>query len=122
MIKKFEDKKMEVLKGDIYMIDLSPVISSEQKGRRPCLVVSNNCENTSNITIVPLTAKIHKKTLPTHVRVSAGQFGLNKDSIILAESIRAVDKKRFEKKLGSVDKNTLLKVENAIMINLGIFD
>lgn len=125
MIKKIEEEKREILRGDIYMMDLSPVIESEQGGLRPCLVVSNNFGNhySPTVTILALTSsKGHKKQLPTHINVSkdAG-FGLDKDSFILCESIRTVSRQRKREYLGKIDNNTLLKVENAIMINLGMF-
>lgn len=120
-MKEFREQK-QVLRGDIILTDLSQGVASEQQGLRPCLVIQNDIGNrySTTVSIVPLTSAMSKRPLPTHIKIEKGQFGLDKDSVILAESIRTVDKKRFKGKLGSVDANTLLKVENAIMINLGI--
>lgn len=117
------EERMEILRGDIIMCDLSPTLSSEMGGIRPCLVIQNNMGNkySRTVTIVPLTSVISKKAMPTHIHVKGGDFGLEKDSLILCEAIRTVAKDRFRNKLGSVDGNTLLKVENAIMVNLGFF-
>lgn len=111
-----------ILRGDIILADLSPGIKSEQQGLRPCLVVSNNFGNkfSPTITVVPLTSVMKKKSLPTHIKINGGEFGLDKDSIILAEGIRTIDKVRLRDYIGKVDSKTMMKVENAILINLGM--
>lgn len=122
MSRVYGEEALEIKRGDIFMVDLSPGLSSEYQGIRPCLVIQNNFGNkhSTTITIIPLTS-VSKRSLPTHIRIGAGEFGLEKDSTICAEGIRTVDKMRFRQKLGSVDANTLLKIENAILINLGMF-
>lgn len=116
--------KQDILRGDIYMIDLSPGTRSELQGVRPCMVVQNNMGNkhSRTVTVIPLTSMVSKKQMPTHVRVTVEDgFGLLKDSVLLCEGIRTIDKERFRNKLGSVNDVTMTKVEHAIMINLGMF-
>lgn len=115
--------KREILRGDIIMADLSPCSGSEYSSVRPCLVVQNNMGNkfSPTVTIVPLTSVINKRKLPTHVIVEEGEFGLSRKSTICAEGIRTIDKKRFREYVGKIDANTMHRVENAIMINLGMF-
>lgn len=120
---KYALEQQEILRGDIFMADLSPGLRSEYQGVRPCLVIQNDYGNkfSPTVTVIPLTSVVNKKQLPTHVNVKAGNFGLNKDSTICTEGIRTIDKMRFREKIGHIDNNTMLKVETAMMINLGIF-
>jgi len=112
---------VEIQRGDIFLGNLNPTIGSEQGGIRPLLIIQNDLGNKySTTTIVsPLTSNMLKKEYPTNVFV--GSFaGLKKDSIILLNQIKTVDKKRIIKKIGSLDNFTMNKVDNAIKISLGL--
>lgn len=116
--------KREILKGDIYYADLSPVLHSEQGGIRPVLVVQNNYGNKYSPTIIvcAITSQINKAKLPTHIRLEKEQFEfLKKDSVIMTEQIRTIDRKRLRDYVGSIDDFTMMKVENALNISFGMF-
>lgn len=118
-----KNERREMFRGEIYLIDLSPVVESEQGSLRPCLIVSNDMGNkfSPNITILPLTSIMNKRPLPVHILVEEGKFGLDKESFIMCEGIRTVSKNRAREYVGKVDANTIVKVENAMLINLGMF-
>lgn len=116
--------KREILQGDIYYADLSPVLHSEQGGIRPVLIVQNNYGNKYAPTVIvcAITSQINKAKLPTHIKLGAENFDfLKKDSVILTEQIRTIDKKRLRDYIGSVDDLTMMKVENALQISFGMF-
>ena len=96
---------MIVKRGDIYYADLSPVIGSEQGGIRPVLVVQNDVGNKYSPTVIAaaITSQINKAKLPTHIEVNAQMYGLSKDSVILLEQVRTIDKKRLKEKIGRLD-------------------
>lgn len=112
---------MRIKRGDIYYADLSPVIGSEQAGVRPILVVQNDVGNKFSPTIIgiAITSK-QKAKLPTHIEIEGTKYGLDKDSVILAEQIRTLDKRRLKEKVGRLDKETMEKVKRAIEISFGI--
>lgn len=112
---------MKVKRGEIYYADLSPVIGSEQAGIRPILVVQNDVGNKFSPTIIgiAITSK-QKAKLPTHIEIEGTKYGLDKDSVILAEQIRTLDKKRLKEKVGQIDEETMEKVKRAIEISFGI--
>ncbi len=112
---------MDIKRGDIFYADLSPVVGSEQGGVRPVLIIQNNVGNRYSPTIIAgaITSQLTKAKLPTHIEISKGQFGLPKDSVILLEQLRTLDKRRLREKLGSLDRNTIRKVDKAILISLG---
>ena len=114
----------EIRRGDLYYADLSPVVGSEQGGVRPVLVIQNNIGNKYSPTIIiaAITSQINKAKLPTHIEISANEYGLNKDSVILLEQIRTIDKKRLREKIGCLDKNMMLKIDNSLQISLGLFN
>jgi mRNA interferase MazF len=114
--------KMNIKRGDIYYADLSPVIGSEQGGLRPVLIVQNNIGNKYSPTVIAaaITSKISKAKLPTHIDVPSADAGLAKDSIILLEQIRTIDKKRLKEKMGHLNDDTMLSVNNAIEISFGL--
>ena len=100
---------MDIKRGDIFYADLSPVVGSEQGGVRPVLIIQNNVGNRYSPTIIAgaITSQLTKAKLPTHIEISKGQFGLPKDSVILLEQLRTLDKRRLREKLGSLDRDTI---------------
>ena len=112
---------MDAKRGDIFYADLSPVVGSEQGGVRPVLIIQNDIGNKYSPTIIAcaVTSQLTKAKLPTHIEVSQGQFGLPKDSVILLEQIRTLDKKRLKAKIGSIDNDFTDKINRAILISLG---
>ena len=115
---------MVVKRGDIFYADLSPVIGSEQGGIRPVIIIQNDIGNKYSPTVIvaAITSQINKAKLPTHVEISSEEYGLNKDSVILLEQIRTIDKKRLREKIGCLDKNMMLKIDNSLQISLGLFN
>lgn len=111
-----------IKRGDLYYADLSPVVGSEQGGVRPILIVQNDIGNKYSPTVIAtaITSQMNKAKLPTHIELDTA-CGLPKDSVILAEQIRTLDKKRLMEKIGSVDESIMSKVNNALMISLGFF-
>lgn len=109
---------MLVKRGDIFYADLSPVVGSEQDGIRPVLIVQNDLGNKYSPTVIalPITSKV-KTFLPTHILISSEACGLSKNSIILAEQIRTLDKTRLKEKVGTLDHVTMEKVKQALKIN-----
>ena len=115
---------MIIKRGDIYYADLSPVIGSEQGGVRPVLVVQNDVGNKYSPTVIAaaITSQINKAKLPTHIEVDALRFGLSKDSVILLEQVRTIDKKRLKEKIGHLEGDLMQKVNDALSISFGLFD
>ena len=114
---------LDIKRGYLYYADLSPVVGSEQGGDRPVLIIQNDIGNKYSPTVIvaAITSQINKAKLPTHIEISAHEYGLNKDSVILLEQIRTIDKKRLREKIGCLDKNMMLKVDNSLQISLGLF-
>ena len=114
---------MNIRRGDIFYADLSPVIGSEQGGLRPVLVVQNDVGNKYSPTVIvsAITSKMTKAKLPTHIGILAKDVGLLKDSTILLEQIRTIDKSRLKEKIGHIeDEKTLSKINNAIGVSFGL--
>lgn len=113
---------MSVKRGDIYYADLSPVVGSEQGGLRPVLIVQNDVGNKYSPTVIAaaITSQIAKTKLPTHIDVYADNYGLAKDSVILLEQIRTIDKKRLKEKMGHLDNALMSRVDDAISISFGL--
>ncbi|MDK2822718.1 MAG: mRNA interferase MazF [Clostridia bacterium] len=113
-----------VKRGDIFFAELSPVIGSEQGGIRPVLIVQNDIGNQYSPTtiVAAITSQISKAKLPTHVEISAQESGLVKDSVVLTEQVRTIDKKRLKEKVSSVDEKLMGKVNHALEISLGLID
>ncbi|MCD8049951.1 MAG: type II toxin-antitoxin system PemK/MazF family toxin [Clostridia bacterium] len=113
---------MIVKRGDIFYADLSPVVGSEQGGTRPVLVVQNDVGNKYSPTVIAaaITSKINKAKLPTHIEIDAARYGLNKDSVILLEQVRTIDKKRLREKIGRLDEVQMIKVNDALSISFGL--
>ena len=121
---KVSNVNLEVKRGDLYYADLSPVVGSEQGGVRPVLIIQNDIGNKYSPTVIiaAITSQINKAKLPTHIEISANEYGLNKDSVILLEQIRTIDKKRIREKIGCLYSNVMLKVDNGLQISLGLFN
>lgn len=115
---------MNIARGDIYYADLSPVIGSEQGGIRPVLIIQNDIGNKYSPTVIvtAITSQINKAKLPTHIEIKAAEYGLNKDSVILLEQLRTIDKKRLREKIGHLDDDLMIKVDEALNISLGLTD
>ena len=113
---------MVVKRGDIFYADLSPVIGSEQGGIRPVLVVQNDVGNKYSPTVIAaaITSKINKAKLPTHIEIDAKEYGLSRDSVILLEQVRTIDKQRLREKIGRLDDLQMEKVNDAITISFGL--
>ena len=113
---------MNIRRGDIYYADLSPVVGSEQGGLRPVLIVQNDVGNRHSPTVIAaaITSKMSKAKLPTHIDVFASQVGLAKDSVILLEKIRTIDKVRLKEKMGHLDDDTMHHVNDAITVSFGL--
>ena len=111
-----------VKRGDIFYADLSPVVGSEQGGIRPVLVVQNDIGNKFSPTIIiaAITSQINKAKLPTHIEISANDFGLAKDSVILLEQVRTIDKARLCERLGMLTPQQMRQVGEAIAVSLGL--
>jgi mRNA interferase MazF len=113
-----------VKRGDVYFADLSPVVGSEQGGVRPVLIIQNDIGNRFSPTVVvaAITAQIQKAKLPTHVEIDAKRYGFERDSVILLEQIRTIDKQRLTDKITHLDDEMMRRVEQALQISLGLVD
>ena len=111
-----------VKRGEIYYADLSPVVGSEQGGVRPVLIVQNDVGNRHSPTVIAaaITSQINKARLPTHIELSAQSYGLSKDSVVLLEQIRTIDKKRLKERMGRVDDGMMTKIDDAIAVSFGL--
>lgn len=112
-----------IRRGEMYYADLSPVVGSEQGGVRPVLVVQNDVGNKYSPTIIAaaITSKINKAKLPTHIELAAKDYGLPKDSVVLLEQLRTLDKTRLGEKIGEIPKSMMSKINDALLISLGFF-
>ncbi len=113
---------MLIRRGDIYYADLSPVVGSEQGGVRPVLIIQNNVGNKYSPTVIAaaITSRGTKADLPTHIRLYADNSGLSKDSVVLLEQIRTIDKKRLKEKMGTLGTYDMDKVDEALSISFGL--
>ena len=111
-----------VKRGDIFYADLSPVVGSEQGGVRPVLIVQNDTGNKHSPTVIAaaITSQTGKARLPTHITLTAGSVGLPKDSIVLLEQVRTLDKRRLREHMGRVDDRVMRQVDNAIAVSFGL--
>lgn len=114
-------ENLTIKRGEIYYADLSPVVGSEQGGVRPVLVVQNDIGNKYSPTVVvaAITSQLSKAKIPTHVEISAKEHNLPKDSVILLEQIRTIDKRRLKERISVLDDSKMKKVNLAILISLG---
>jgi len=115
---------MNVRRGDIFYADLSPVVGSEQGGIRPVLILQNDIGNQYSPTtiVAAITSQVSKAKLPTHIELTCENCGLEKDSIVLTEQIRTIDKRRLREKVSSLDEETMKKVNQALEISLGLVE
>ena len=113
---------MIVKRGDIYYADLSPVVGSEQGGVRPVLIIQNDVGNKYSPTVIAaaITSRINKAKMPTHIELTAREYGLNKDSVILLEQIRTIDKRRLRERIGKIDDAAMGSVNDALRISFGL--
>ena len=113
-----------VRRGDIFYADLSPVVGSEQGGLRPVLIIQNDVGNRYSPTVIAaaITSRMGKTKLPTHIDVYADRVGLSKDSVILLEQIRTLDKRRLREKMGHLDEEVMAEVNNAIAVSFGLHE
>ncbi len=113
---------MSIKRGDIYYADLSPVVGSEQGGVRPVLIVQNDVGNRYSPTVIAaaITSQHDKASLPTHIKVNAVSSGLAKDSIVLLEQVRTIDKKRLKEKMGTLDNRSMGEIDMALSVSFGL--
>jgi len=113
-----------VKRGELYYADLSPVVGSEQGGVRPVLVIQNDIGNRYSPTVIAaaITSQLNKAKLPTHIAIEAEEFGLPKNSIVLLEQIRTIDKQRLKEKIGELPDSLMNKVNDGLLISLGFFE
>ena len=113
--------KMNVRRGELYYADLSPVVGSEQGGIRTVLVVQNDIGNRYSPTVIAaaVTSKLNKARLPTHIELNAATYGLQRDSVVLLEQIRTLDKRRLKERIGMIETGTMQRVDAALLISLG---
>ena len=113
-------KTMTIRRGDVYYADLRPVVGSEQGGIRPVLIIQNDVGNRHSPTVIvaAITSQINKSKLPTHVELSSGRYEMVKDSVILLEQLRTIDKRRLKERVCHLDGEILTKVDKALEISL----
>ena len=113
-----------IKRGDLYYADLSPVVGSEQGGVRPVLIIQNDIGNKYSPTVIvaAVTSQINKSKLPTHLDINSCDYGLNKDSVILLEQLRTIDKKRLRERVGHLEDDFMNKVDEALIISLGLME
>ena len=113
---------LNVKRGDIFYADLSPVVGSEQGGIRPVIIIQNDIGNRYSPTVIvaAITSQINKAKLPTHVEISSEEYGLNRDSVVLLEQIRTLDKKRLKEKIGHMTEEDMKKVNKSLVISLNL--
>ncbi|MCL2353916.1 MAG: type II toxin-antitoxin system PemK/MazF family toxin [Defluviitaleaceae bacterium] len=113
---------MLIKRGDVFYAELDPVIGSEQGGVRPVLIVQNDIGNKYSPTIIcaAITSQINKAKLPTHIEIDCTKYTLVKDSVVLLEQVRTVDKKRLKEKIGHLDENFMSRVDRALRVSFGL--
>lgn len=113
---------MNVKRGDIYYADLSPVVGSEQGGVRPVLIVQNDVGNKYSPTVIAaaITSQQDKSRLPTHISVNGNACGLSKDSVVLLEQVRTIDKQRLKERMGNLSQGDMNKINKALTVSFGL--
>lgn len=117
-----DNQQNSVRRGEIYYADLSPVVGSEQGGMRPVLIVQNDVGNRYSPTVIAaaITSQQNKARLPTHIEIEARTYGLSKNSVVLLEQVRTLDKRRLRERMGCLDEKAMQRVDGAIAISLGL--
>ena len=117
-----DNQQSIVRRGEIYYADLSPVVGSEQGGMRPVLIVQNDVGNRYSPTVIAaaITSQQNKARLPTHIEIEARTYGLSKNSVVLLEQVRTLDKRRLRERMGCLDEKVMQRVDGAIAISLGL--
>ena len=112
----------QIKRGDIYYADLSPVVGSEQGGIRPVLIIQNDIGNRHSPTVIAaaITSQLNKTRLPTHIEVNASDYGLTKNSIVLLEQVRTLDKRRLKEKMGHLDTGSMNRINQALSVSFGL--
>ena len=115
-------RKVIIRRGDIYYADLRPVVGSEQGGVRPVLIIQNDMGNRYSPTVIcaAITSKLNKAKLPTHIALEADRYGIVKDSVVLLEQIRTIDKSRLREKVCHLDETILKKINTALEVSLAL--
>ena len=113
---------MEVHRGEVFYADLSPVVGSEQGGIRPVLIIQNDVGNKHSPTVIcaAITSKMNKAKLPTHIELNARRYDMDKDSVLLLEQLRTIDKSRLRDKLGSLGEDQMCKLDHALEVSVGL--
>jgi|SRR6185437_8443926 mRNA interferase MazF len=117
-----EDEKLAIKRGDVFFADLSPVVGSEQGGTRPVLVIQNDIGNRFSPTVIiaAITAQIQKAKLPTHVEIDAERYHFERDSVILLEQVRTIDKSRLTDRITHLDEFLMEQVDEALEVSFGL--
>ncbi|MGN1098886.1 MAG: type II toxin-antitoxin system PemK/MazF family toxin [Christensenellales bacterium] len=117
------DNTITIKRGDIYYADLSPVVGSEQGGVRPILIVQNDVGNKFSPTVIAaaITSKLDKAKLPTHINLPGEEYGLPRNSVVLLEQIRTLDKRRLKEKIGALPDGVMNLVNAGLLISLGCY-
>ena len=117
-----DNQQSIVRRGEIYYADLSPVVGSEQGGMRPVLIVQNDVGNRYSPTVIAaaITSQQNKARLPTHIEIEARTYGLSKNSVVLLEQVRTLDKRRLRERMGCLDEKAMQRVDGAIAVSLGL--
>ena len=115
-------RKEDIRRGDIYYADLSPVVGSEQGGIRPVVILQNNVGNRHSPTVIAaaITSQKEKSKLPTHIEIHSDGCGLSKDSVVLLEQIRTIDKRRLREHTGHADRSVMEQVDSALAVSFGL--
>ena len=115
---------LNIRRGDIYYADLSPVVGSEQGGLRPVLIIQNDVGSKYSPTVIAaaITSRLSKSRLPTHIDILADRVGLAKDSVVLLEQIRTIDKRRLRERIGRLDEEQMARVDDALTVSLGLIE
>ena len=118
----YAERDLMIMRGDLFSACLDPVVGSEQGGIRPVLIVQNNIGNKYSPTVIvaAITSKMNKAKMPTHIEIDAKDYGLSKDSVILLEQIRTLDKRRLKEKIGVADKRVMDEVNEALAVSFGL--
>ena len=119
---KEREKIVIIRRGDVFYADLRPVVGSEQGGIRPVLIIQNDVGNRHSPTVIcaAITSRMNKVKLPTHIAIDALSYHMVKDSVILLEQIRTIDKKRLREHMGHLDENQMMMVDDAIAVSFGL--